>query len=313
MTKQMHPANAADRAKIANATHFNVHLRKGPAEKINEEAATLAEAVKIADTLKAENRKPAMIYAIMPEGTSVFVPQDMADAARQGDAPAEPEAELSNKQIAMLTAMITGGGFKRANSKEAAIARFTTVATEAGISKARAADLVKGPFDFAEHIIREHLAGRSMTIEQVQAMRGAQPVADAIAHLTEEDHAKIHDAASKVATEIVRRRDARKASLSPAEPSVPEAKKQPHRKPAGKRAEALEAAQRGELPAAPDCSAATHKPHRKKLETVIAMVKAGDIEGLKAFEIKPVSTSPRAIARYRDLAIIALEAGSHSA
>ena len=91
MTKQMHPADAADRAKIANATHFNVHLRKGPADKINQEAPTLAEAVKIADALKVESRKPAMIYAIMPEGTTVFVPQDMADAAREGDAPAEPE------------------------------------------------------------------------------------------------------------------------------------------------------------------------------------------------------------------------------
>lgn len=282
MTKQMHPADAADRAKIANATHFNVHLRKGPAEKINEEAPTLAEAVKIADALKAENRKPAMIYAIMPEGTSIFVPQDMADAARQGDAPAEPEAELSNKQIAMLTAMITGGGFKHANSKEAAIARFTTVAMDAGISKARAADLVKGPFDFAEHIIREHLAGRSMTIEQVHAMRDAKPVADA---------ARDGAAPSKI-------------DDTPA----PAANKQPQRKPAGKRAEALEAAQRGELPAAPDFSAATHKPHRKKLETVIAMVKAGDIEGLKAFEIKPISSSPKAIAKYRDLAVIALEA-----
>ncbi|GAA4175217.1 hypothetical protein [Shinella granuli] len=180
MAKPIHPADAADRAKIANATHFNVHLRKGPTEKINQEAPTLAEAVKIADAINAESRKPAMIYAVMPEGTTVFVPKDMADAARQGEPPAEP---------------------------------------------------------------------------------------------------------------------------------VPK----PERKPAGKRAAILEAAQRGELPAAPDFSAATHKPHRKKLEAVVAMVRAGDIEGLKAFEIKPVSTSPRAIARYRDLAVIALAALSRSA
>lgn len=80
------------------------------------------------------------------------------------------------------------------------------------------------------------------------------------------------------------------------------------RKEPGKRAAALEAAQRGELPAPPDFSAATHKPHRKKLEAVVAMVKAGDIEGLKAIEIKPISSSPKAIARYRDLSVIALEA-----
>lgn len=186
MAKQMHPADAADRAKIANATHFNVHLRKGPTEKINQEAPTLAEAVKIADAINAESRKPAMIYAIMPEGTTVFVPADMAAAARDGAPPAKAE---------------------------------------------------------------EYPAPAPKT----------------------------------------------------------------ERKPGGKRAEALEAAQRGELPAAPDFSAATHKPHRKKLEAVVAMVKAGDIEGLKAFEIKPVSSSPRAIARYRDLAVIALEACSRSA
>jgi hypothetical protein len=32
----------------------------------------------------------------------------------------------------------------------------------------------------------------------------------------------------------------------------------------------------------------------------------GDLEGLKAVEINPVSTSRKAMARYRDLAIIAL-------
>lgn len=297
MTKQMHPADAADRAKIANATHFNVHLRKGPAEKINQGAPTLAEAVKIADALKTENRKPAMIYAIMPEGNSVFVPQDMADAARQGAAPAEPETELSNKQIAMLTAIITGGGFKRANSKETAIARFTTVAAEAGIGAMRAADLVKGPYDFAEHIIREHLAGKPMSIEAVKAMREAGPSEDAGVSATP-------DAAP--ATVIAARDGGAPAKITDIPAPAPKAPAE--KKPAGKRAEAIEAAQRGELPAAPDFSAATHKPHRKKLEAVIALVKVGDIKTLKAIEIKPISSSPKAIAKYRDLAVIALEA-----
>ena len=293
MTKQMHPADAADRAKIANATHFNVHLRKGPAEKINQEAPTLAEAVKIADALKTENRKPAMIYAIMPEGNSVFVPQDMADAARQCAAPAEPEAELSNKQIAMLTAIITGGGFKRANSKETAIARFTTVAVGAGISAMRAADLVKGPYDFAEHIIREHLAGKPMSIDEVKSMRTA-PDVDANADesaAVETDHMSETDFQAFAAKREVAQKRKERAAKEP-----------------GKRAEAIEAAQRGELPAAPDFSAATHKPHRKKLEAVIALVKVGDIKTLKAIEIKPISSSPKAIAKYRDLAVIALEA-----
>jgi hypothetical protein len=38
------------------------------------------------------------------------------------------------------------------------------------------------------------------------------------------------------------------------------------------------------------------------------LAKAGDLNGLRAFQINPVSTSPKAIARYRDLCIMALEA-----
>jgi hypothetical protein len=79
-------------------------------------------------------------------------------------------------------------------------------------------------------------------------------------------------------------------------------------KPMGKRAAILAAAQGGTIPAAPDFSAPTHARFRKKLAEVVAMVEAGNIEGLKAFPIKPVSSSPKAIARYRDLAVIALEA-----
>ncbi len=75
-----------------------------------------------------------------------------------------------------------------------------------------------------------------------------------------------------------------------------------------KRAEAIEAAKRGELPKAPDFSAETHKPYRKRLADMIAMVEAKDIAGLKALEIKAYSSSPKALAKYRDLAVMALEA-----
>ena len=72
---------------------------------------------------------------------------------------------------------------------------------------------------------------------------------------------------------------------------------------------ALEAsAHAGELPAVPDFSAATHKRFRKLLAEVVALVEAGDIAALRAFEIKTVSTSPKTVARYRDLAVMTLEA-----
>jgi hypothetical protein len=62
------------------------------------------------------------------------------------------------------------------------------------------------------------------------------------------------------------------------------------------------------IPTPPDFSAKTHAPYRGRLEAVIALVEAKDIAGLKAFQIAPYSSSPRAIARYRDRAIAALEA-----
>ena len=77
---------------------------------------------------------------------------------------------------------------------------------------------------------------------------------------------------------------------------------------AGKRKAIIEQAQAGALPAAPDFSKPTHARFRAKLAKLVALAEAGDVEGLKAIEINPVSTSPKAMARYRDLAIIAIEA-----
>ncbi|SOC47718.1 hypothetical protein SAMN05892877_13243 [Rhizobium subbaraonis] len=270
MTSKLHPADIADRQKIATATHFNVHLRRGPTEKINEEAPTLAEAVKIADRISAESgSKPPMIYAITPDKMTVFVPKDLVDAARGDEA---MKAPLSNNQIAQLTAILTGGGFKRANSKEAAQVRFVTVAIEKGISADKAADLLAGPFNFAEHILREHVAGKPMTIEQVEAGRQSiEPDAGAAAAGTSAEEAKPPRAG-------------------------------------GKRAAILEAARAGTLPEAPDFSAATHARFRDKLAKLVAMAKIGDLDGLRSVAINPVSSSPKAMLRYRDLCVLALEA-----
>ena len=76
----------------------------------------------------------------------------------------------------------------------------------------------------------------------------------------------------------------------------------------GKRQAIIEQAQSGALPTAPDFSKPTHARFRAKLAKLVALAEAGDVEGLKAIEINPVSTSPKAMARYRDLAVIAIEA-----
>ena len=76
----------------------------------------------------------------------------------------------------------------------------------------------------------------------------------------------------------------------------------------GKRQAILDQAQTGSLPQPPDFSKPTHARFRAKLAQIVALAEAGDIAGLQAFEINPVSSSPKAMARYRDLCVIAITA-----
>jgi len=76
----------------------------------------------------------------------------------------------------------------------------------------------------------------------------------------------------------------------------------------GKRKAILDQAQSGALPQAPDFSKPTHARFRAKLAQIVALAEAGDIAALKAFEINPVSSSPKAMARYRELCVIAITA-----
>ena len=278
MTKTMHPADAADREAIARVEYFNVHLRRNPAEKINEPAATLAEAAGKAEAMTAKGGKPAMIYAVMPEGTSVFVPNDLAETAREAGTEARGSHALSAREVSMLTAEITGGGFKRSNSRDVAVKRFAKIlADQIGEEDALArvdAILGAGSFEQAQGMLAGLLKARE---------RGASTSTGASAGVP------------PVPTVAAKKVDKTKAFQARAMPR-------------GKRAEVQAAAARGELPAKPDFSAPTHARFRKKLDQVVAMAEAGDIEGLRAFEIKPASTSPKAIMRYRDLAITALEA-----
>ena len=75
-----------------------------------------------------------------------------------------------------------------------------------------------------------------------------------------------------------------------------------------KRQAILDQAQTGVLPQPPDFSKPTHARFRAKLAQIVALADAGDIAGLQAFEINPVSSSPKAMARYRDLCVIAITA-----
>lgn len=67
-------------------------------------------------------------------------------------------------------------------------------------------------------------------------------------------------------------------------------------------------ARQGELPPPPDFSAPTHARFRSKLAALVDLAGKADATGLRAIPINPVSSSPKALARYRDLAVLAIEA-----
>jgi len=90
----------------------------------------------------------------------------------------------------------------------------------------------------------------------------------------------------------------------PAAPHAAEPNPQRRRRDANLEAKARQ----GELPPPPDFSAPTHSRFRNKLEGLIALAERGDAQALAAVTINPVSSSPKALARYRDLCIAAIKA-----
>jgi hypothetical protein len=132
------------------------------------------------------------------------------------------------------------------------------------------------------------------------APRAADPATDGILAAKAEARARAEKKASeRAAKQAARAEDyARRAAEADAEA----------RSGRGFWRAAEEAASRGELPPAPDFSAPTHAPYRKKLQRLIELAQAGDAAGLRAVAINPTSTTPKALARWRDLAVRAIEA-----
>lgn len=258
-----------DREMISRAVRFEATIFLGVGKYHTAAFDSLADARDAARQFGGvvKNGRKGMVYAVTAEGRSTLVPDSYEHEGLIEGETTMPTTNLSGTDIAKLTAIMTGGDFKRANSKEAAIKRYLNVAAEKGIQNAERYLGAEFDFDTAQHCLFEAIKGGYASIPEVKA-------------------------ASKPASE--------------AEPKAERPVKAD--KPLGKRAAILAAAEAGELPAAPDFSAETHKRFRPKLAEVVSLAEKGDLKGLKAFEINPVSSSPKAIMRYRDLCIIALEA-----
>lgn len=178
-----------------------------------------------------------------------------------------------------------------------------------------AAFLRRGPKD----VTKEAAASLKEAVQRADAIRAANPGRDVLVYAVTAAGASVpvprdmQDAARSGTAPAGTLRPAKRGSAaSPGQGAEKTATRKAVEakgaKPVGKRAAIEEAARRGELPAIPDFSAATHARFRRKLDEVVALVRAGNIKGLKAFEIKPVSSSPKAIDRYRNLAVLALQA-----
>ncbi|WP_051332519.1 hypothetical protein [Cucumibacter marinus] len=257
-----------DADMIERADHFRVSIFLGVGKYDIREFSNLPAAREGAIKMQAEikNGRRGMIYAVTPEGRAAFVPPSyQPQPIKEGETAMTTETKLTALEIARLTAVITGGGYKRAKSKDAAIRRFLKLADEAGISQPTAN--LDMSFDAAKADLEAQLKGAPSP--------DSEPA----------------ETAPKTKSD--------KADQAP---------KDKPKKPLGKRAAILAAAQAGEMPTPPDFSAKTHTRFRPKLAQVVEMAEAGNLEGLKAFEINPISSSPKAIAKYRDLCVIALEA-----
>jgi hypothetical protein len=80
MARKPHPAEVRDAQLIARATSFVIYLRSSPGTVHRETATSIPEARQIEARMNKEhgaNGRRAIIYAILPEGGQVFVPDTM--------------------------------------------------------------------------------------------------------------------------------------------------------------------------------------------------------------------------------------------
>tara|TARA_R110002073_G_scaffold303806_1_gene472271 strand:- start:7952 stop:8641 length:690 start_codon:yes stop_codon:yes gene_type:complete len=193
-------------------------------------------------------------------------------------------------------------------------------------AKAGARDLEQARRE-AERLEGMHGNGKRALIYAISAEGRSAPVTQAILNAMECESMKTYT------KKFNAQRAAKAAGLDPDETEIIQAdggfawrrkeapKPEPAAKPSAKtlntpktgrkiaRYAALEeAAKNGKMPAAPDFSAPTHARFRGKLARLVELAEAGDMAGLEAVEINPISTSPKAMKRYRDLCVIALHA-----
>jgi hypothetical protein len=277
--KAPHPADAANDALIAEAVRFDVSLFLGAGAYDRASVATKPEAFVAARRLAARNpacsRHP-LIYAVNAQGRSAVVPFNLS---------------IEQEPAMTTTTKIFDKKFNAQRKAATLEARFPHIKFEVA-----SAAVGKG------HIICADLTAQTAHQANVLRDQGVEvsvPVGALAKAEAPEGAANTESwAAAKAKTSAKKTAAAKSAAKSASADD----------KALGKRAAVLAAAEAGKLPEPPDFSAATHARFRKKLDELVKLVKAGDIKALQAFKINPVSSSPKAMDKYRNLAVIALKA-----
>ena len=86
---------------------------------------------------------------------------------------------LTSLEVSKLTAVMTGGGYKRAASKDAAVARYLKTAEEVGMADVAALLGDEYGFDTAHHVLVERKKGGYASIPEALADASLQPAEEA--------------------------------------------------------------------------------------------------------------------------------------
>jgi len=314
--RKPHPADLAGVAEaVANAQGFVSTLILGRGRYEKREAPTLEAARNLAAEMTKEaatrGGRKALVYALLPNGGSALVPEAYAPPADDLSVPdflKIPQEQRDAYWRDNPPKPLPVEGFGKPKEPDPELEEFEK--QEAIRKKAKASNrigrmLAKKEGQEIPEAFREWDAVRCKFVDrrEVEKRRAERALAlakGATKMQTQTATKKV--SSSKAASK--KKTPAKKAAAAPA-PKKTEAAPSPYR---GIYAEQFEAAQKGKLPPPPDFSANTHTRFRPGLAELVKMAKAGDIKKLKAYPIKPISTSPKAMDRYRNLCVIALEA-----
>lgn len=304
---------AATAAAILGASHFTASIRAHGTQTTHP-LKTLALARKAAGLMPEAMgvRTRALVYAVTPEGRAFMVPEDFPDP-EQG-----PEAMATLQSLAAkLAAGQTPDSFKATNGVSLAACGRPTPASEAGKAARDDNDLLPKFLKRAPETPEQKAALKAKTHEELNKAPTVRTVGESTkpsnAHPKPPGKAA-HQKPSATTVSASKQESATmtsKTTKSKARTAVKgKTAKAAH---AGERSRydwtaAEEAAAKGKMPKAPDFSAPTHERFRPLLAEVVKAAVDGNAEALRKIKVNPVSSSPKAVDRFRKLCLKALTA-----